>query len=117
MIAKEIRNVQYMRSVSYISETMIEKLREPPKEEADSLVVPGGTPYGDMRRALPKFARKKSMNIIQGKKEAMFEEAQRVRRVDAYLKNIEVFQFKQIATFEFGISTISSRLYQMKNIY
>ena len=87
MIGKEIRNVQYMRAVAYVSETMLEKLRESPSEETDS---PSGTPYGDMRRALPKFARKKSMNIIQGKKEAMFEEALCIRRVHAYLKNIEV---------------------------
>lgn len=86
MIAKEIRNVQYMRSVAYDPERMFENFNEAPKETYHSLGGSNGAPYGDIKR----FARKKSMNIIQSKKEMLFEEAQLVRRVKAYLKNVEV---------------------------
>lgn len=94
MIAKEMRNVQYMRSVPYDPERMVESFSEPPDREADnSFGSSTGTPYNEMRRALPgtfKFARKKSIQLIQNKKETLFDEAQLARRVRAYLKNVEV---------------------------
>lgn len=86
MIAKEVRTLVNMCSSPYDLLTLLELGKQPPSNAMVALnqLTTGGVPQGQVTVK----RRKKSSNVPNPKK--MFEEAQMVRRVKAYLNRMHV---------------------------